>query len=159
MMWCLQDSMRNILMWVTIYDPFASKLGIDENWNWLDYPWIFIVPLLFFLYVESLLSNSKFSRFTYTDCIHHQQNVNQSGSHMQTSQTFLQTSPVLPSNYICSQASLELSKVLSDSARAFSGAPESTCSYGGVFRMPWDVTYTIVKYWSCRDLCAGLRET
>ena len=26
---------------------------------------------------------------------------------------------------------LELSKVLSDSARAFSGAPESTCSYGG----------------------------
>jgi len=34
-----------------------------------------------------------------------------------------------------SQTHLELSKVLSDSARAFSGAPESTCSYGGAFRM------------------------
>jgi hypothetical protein len=61
MMRWLQDSMRNILMWVTIYDPFASNLGIDENWNRLDYPWIIIVPLPFFLYVESLLSHSKFS--------------------------------------------------------------------------------------------------
>jgi len=70
MMRRLQDSMRNILMWVTIYDPFASNLGIEENWNWLDYPWTFPVPLPFFLYVESLLSNPKFSLFSYTDCIH-----------------------------------------------------------------------------------------
>ena len=38
MMQRLQDSMRNILKWVTIYDPFASNLGIEENWNRLDYP-------------------------------------------------------------------------------------------------------------------------
>jgi len=49
MIQCLQDSMRNILMWVTIYDPFANNLDIDENWNPLDYPWIFIVPLPFHL--------------------------------------------------------------------------------------------------------------
>jgi len=70
MMWCLQDIMRNILMWVTINDPFASNLGIDDNWNRLDYPWIFIVPLPFFLYVESLLCQLKSSVISYTDCIH-----------------------------------------------------------------------------------------
>jgi len=31
--------------------------------------------------------------------------------------------------------SQELFNVLSDSARALSGTPESTCSYGGAFRM------------------------
>ena len=65
----LKDIMRNILMWVTIYDPFASNLGIDNNWNQLDYPWIFIVPLPFFLYVESLLCKPKSSVFSYTDWI------------------------------------------------------------------------------------------
>jgi len=70
MMWRLQDSMRNILMWVTIYDQFASNPGIDKNWNRLDYPWTFIVHLPFFLYVLSLLSNPKFSLFSYTDCIY-----------------------------------------------------------------------------------------
>jgi len=69
-MQCLQDIMRNIIMWVTIDVPFPNNLIIDENWNRLDYPWIFIVPLLFFLYVESLLSKPKFSLFSYTDCIH-----------------------------------------------------------------------------------------
>ena len=54
-MWCLQDIMHNILMWVTIYDPVTSNLGINDNWNRLDYPRIFIVPLPFFLYGESLL--------------------------------------------------------------------------------------------------------
>jgi len=57
-------------MWVTLYDPLASDLGIDKNWNRLDYTRIFIVPSLFFLYVESLLCKPKFSNFSYTDCIH-----------------------------------------------------------------------------------------
>ena len=70
MMRRLQDSMCNILMRVTFYDQFAGNLGIDENWNRLDYPGTFIVPLPFFLYVESLLSNPKFSLFSYTDCLH-----------------------------------------------------------------------------------------
>jgi len=70
MMQRLQDSMRNILMSVTIYDPFAGNLGIDENRNRLDYPWTFVVPLPFFFYFESLLSNPKSSLFSYTDCIH-----------------------------------------------------------------------------------------
>jgi len=42
---------------------------------------------------------------------------------------------------------LELIKVLSDSSRAFSGAPESTWSYGGALRMLRDLTYRIVKFW------------
>jgi len=66
----LQYIKRNILMWVTINDPFASNLGIDNSWNRLDYPWIFIVCLPFFLYVESRLCNPKSSVFTYTYCIH-----------------------------------------------------------------------------------------
>ena len=57
-------------MWVKINDPLASNLGIDDNWNWLDYPWVFIVPSTFFLYVESLLCNPKHSILSYTDCIH-----------------------------------------------------------------------------------------
>jgi len=89
----------------------------------------------------------------------HQQNVIWSGSYTQSSQTLRATSPVLLCTSRCSQTPLELSKVLSDSARAFSGAPESTCSYGGEFRMLRDLTYRIVKFWSSWDLCADLRET
>jgi len=70
MMRCLQDIMCNILMWVNIYDPFTSNLGIDINWNWLDYPWILIVPLSFGLYVESSLSIVKSAVVSYADCIH-----------------------------------------------------------------------------------------
>jgi len=57
-------------MRVTIYDSFASTLCIDDNWNQLDYPWIFIFSLPFSLYVESLLCNPKYSVFSYTICIH-----------------------------------------------------------------------------------------
>jgi len=78
----------------------------------------------------------------------HQQNVNRSGSHTQSSQKLRATSPVLLSTSRCSQTPLELSKVLSDSPRAVSGASESTCSYGGAFRMLRDLTYRIVKFWS-----------
>jgi len=67
---CIQDIIRNILMWLTIYDPFASNLSVDDNWNRSDYPWIFILPLLYFLYVESLPCKPKFSLFSYTDCMH-----------------------------------------------------------------------------------------
>jgi len=70
MMRYLQDIMRNISMWVTIYNPFVSNLGIDENWNQLDYPWVFILPLSFFLYVESLLCKPKFSMLSYANCIY-----------------------------------------------------------------------------------------
>jgi len=70
MMRGLHDIMPNILMWVTIYDPVASNLGINQNWNRLDYPWVFIVLLSFFPSVESLLCKPKFSLFPYTGCIH-----------------------------------------------------------------------------------------
>jgi hypothetical protein len=56
----------------------------------------------------------------------HQQNVILSGCHTQTSQTLWQPSPLLLSTPRCSQPLLELCKVLSDSARAFSHAPQST---------------------------------
>jgi len=51
----LHDIMCNISKWVINYNPFASNHGIDDNLNQLDHPWILIVPLLFFLNVESLL--------------------------------------------------------------------------------------------------------
>jgi len=57
------------------------------------------------------------------------------------------------------QTPMELSTVLSDSAKAFSGALESTCSYGGTFRMLWDLTYKIVKFWSFWDNGQDLWET
>jgi len=77
-----------------------------------------------------------------------QQNFNRSGDHTQSSQTLHATSPVLLSTSRCSQTPLELSRVLSDSASAFSGASESTCSYGGAFRMLRDLTSRIVIIWS-----------
>jgi len=88
-----------------------------------------------------------------------QQNVNWSGSHTQTSQTLPLPSPELLSTSRCSQAPLELCNVLSDSARVFSAASESTCSYGGAFRTLHDLTIWIVKFWRSRDRCAALRET
>jgi hypothetical protein len=65
----------------------------------------------------------------------HQQNVIRFGSHTQSSQTLRAIFPVFLSTSRLSQTLLELSKVLSDSSRAFSGTPESTCGYGGAFRM------------------------
>jgi len=89
----------------------------------------------------------------------HRQNVNRSGSHRQTFQTLWSIPPVLLSHSWCSRAPLELSKVLSDSSRAFSDTPESTCSYGGAFRMRWHLTYRIVKCQSRWNLWEGLPET
>jgi len=57
-------------MWVTVYDQFTRNLGIDDNWNRLDYPRIFIVPLPFFLYVESHPYKPKSSVVSDTECIH-----------------------------------------------------------------------------------------
>jgi len=108
---------------------------------------------------SNFLSTAIYALWVRNDSALHQQNVNQSGSHRQTSQTLLQTSPVLPSKSRCYQAHLELSNVLSDSARAFSSASESTCSFEGEFNMLRDLTYRIVKFSSCSGLCAGLRET
>ena len=89
----------------------------------------------------------------------HQQNVNPSRSPPHTSQTLRSSSPVIQNTSRCSQAPLELSSVLSDSTRAFSGAAESTCSYGGAFKMLRDLTYRIVKFGKSWDLCAAQRET
>jgi len=74
-------------------------------------------------------------------------------------QTLLLPSPMLSTLSRCSETPLELGEVLSDSARAFSGAPETTCSYGGAFRMLQDLTYRVVKFWSSWDLYAGPWET
>ena len=47
----------------------------------------------------------------------------------------------------------------SDSARALSGTPESTCSDGGTFRMLRNLALRIDKYLSYCNLCANLQET
>jgi len=74
----------------------------------------------------------------------HQKIENQSGSLTQTSHTLRLPSPVLLSTSRCSLATLEICKVLSDSARAFSGALESICSDGGEFRALEDLTLSII---------------
>jgi len=56
------------------------------------------------------------------------------------------TLPRYPTTSGYSHAPLELCNVLSDSARAFTDAPESTSSYGGAFRMLRDLKYTIVRF-------------
>ena len=83
---------------------------------------------------------------------------NWSGSHMHTSQTLREPSPVLLSTSRCSQAPLVLCNMLSDSARVFTGGSESTCSHEGAFRMLWDLTTRIVKFWSYWNLHAELWE-
>jgi len=85
-----------------------------------------------------------------------QHNVNWFGTNTQSSQILLVTSPVLLSTFKCSQTPLELSKVLSDSVRAFSDSPESICSYGGAFQILQDLTYRIVKFQSSWDVCVHL---
>jgi len=66
----------------------------------------------------------------------------------QTSQTYRSTSPVLSIIPIHCHTPLERTNVLSDDARAFSGVPDSTCSYGGAFKMLQCLTDMIVKFWS-----------
>jgi len=65
----------------------------------------------------------------------------------QTSQALRSTSLVHLSDSRRSQSPLKLSKVLSDAARAFSGAPESTCSCGGAFKMLQNLTYPFAGNW------------
>ena len=77
---------------------------------------------------------------------YHPQNVDRSRSNTQCSDTLRATSPLCLSTFKYSQTPLQLSKILSDSARAFSGASESTCCYEGAFRMLRDLTYRIVKF-------------
>jgi len=87
------------------------------------------------------------------------QNWNWSRSDTHTSQTLWSTRTLLLSTSRCSLAPLERSKVLSDLARAFSGAPEGSRSYGDEFKMLQHLTYMIVNGWSCWDNCAGLWGT
>jgi len=81
-------------------------------------------------------------------CLHvlYQQNVNRSRSHRHISWTLRSTSQLVRNHSRCSQAPLEVSKVLWDSARAFSGVPKSTCSYGSAFWMLWNMIYRIRKF-------------
>jgi len=101
----------------------------------------------------------KVSEFTPFQARQHQQNVNRSGSNTQYSQTLRSASPVFLSTSRFSQTPLELSNVHSYSARAFTGAPESTHSWGSAFMMLPDLSYRIVKVWSSWGLCGGLWQT
>jgi hypothetical protein len=53
--------------------------------------------------------------------------------------------PSASTNLHMLKALLERRKMLSDSARAFSGIPDSTCSYKGAFRTLQDLIYMIDK--------------
>jgi hypothetical protein len=43
--------------------------------------------------------------------------------------------------------------------RAFPGALESTCIFGGAFRILQDLTITVVEYWRSQDLCTCILES
>jgi hypothetical protein len=66
----LQDIIPIIFMWLKFNHPFASNLGMGNNWNPLDYPWIFTVPLRLTLYIESCLCLPTSSVCSHADCIH-----------------------------------------------------------------------------------------
>jgi len=89
----------------------------------------------------------------------HQHNVYLFWKRTQTSHTRPSILPVYLAHSICSQAPLELSNMLSDSARACSSASESTSRYGGAFRMLQYLTHRIVKFWSHYKVCTDLWET
>jgi len=110
---------------------------------------------------SSIPRDDDFPRLLYSDSmcskvLLNQQNVNRSGSRTQSSLTLLSTSPVLLTTSRFSEAPLELSQVLSDSARAFSCSPKSICSDRGAYRMLHELTCRIVKFWSRGDLCTDL---
>jgi hypothetical protein len=88
----------------------------------------------------------------------HKQNGNRFKSNMQSSQTHRAPTPVLWSVSGCSQTPLELTTVLPDAARAFSGAAEITCNSGGVFWMLCNFTSKIINFWSSWEPCTDLRE-
>jgi len=83
------------------------------------------------------------------------------------------TSPVLLSTSRCSQTTLELSTVLSDSAIAFSGCYKIWCVQETIFgsseisvqicRRPWQnlrlLHHSAGNFKSSREFCAALRET
>jgi len=81
----------------------------------------------------------------------HQHNEILSGSYAQTPQTLRKPLAVFLSSVRCSKPLLELCHVLSDSAEAFSGAPESTWNYGDSFRM--------LRDWLLGELNFGVAET
>jgi len=66
--------------------------------------------------------------------LHHQDST-PFGRYMPTPQPLWSTSPDLLCNSNQCQPFLEICKVLLNSAWAFTGAPESTCSYEAAFRM------------------------
>jgi len=85
----------------------------------------------------------------------HQQNVKQSGSHMQSSETLQSTSPLLLYTSKCYQAPLELSKVLTAAARTFTGAPGSSVLNWPVWRrlMACHPTSCQHRYASANAMC------
>jgi len=90
----------------------------------------------------------------------HQENVIRSGSHTQSSQTLQATSPVLLSTSRRSQTHLVLSKVLSDSARAFSGAPETSAQICMRLRESLRLLRSSMGYFECgQDRFTALRKT
>lgn len=90
--------------------------------------------------------------------IHHQK-LNGSECHIKPSQTLQSTLLVLFSNCRCSQNPLELNKVFSDAAEAFSGATETICSNGGTLQIVQYLAYRKAKIWSSCKFCTGQLET
>ena len=130
-----------------IYITGVLNPNNQYNIYWITYNCLYISFFLFSSYFKASTSSQK--------------NVNWSASNLKSSQTFRLTSPVLVNTSRCSQTPLELSKVLADSARAFTDASESTCSYGGAFWMLWDLTYrkwNFVAPETSAQICGSLRE-
>jgi len=110
--------------------PFTLHAAFPLRISWKTPPW------------TAAKSNQHYRHYPMV----HQENVNRLLSNTQSSQTPWATLPALLSTSGCSQTPLKLSNVLPYSARAFSCAPESTCSCRGAFRMLRDLTDRIVQF-------------
>jgi len=119
-LWTIRDSPEND-DWLN--SQIHSEAVIEQDWTCRCRAW------------SSKFAHPLWGQNRASLKIHHLQNVIRSGSHTQSSQTLRATLPARPSSSRRSKTLLELRNLLSDSARAFSGAPESTCSYGGALRM------------------------
>jgi len=105
-----------------------------------------------------ILSKYQSTDFVSPGIFNHQQNVKHTRSCMTISQMLRSTLAVHQSHCRHSQTTLKLFKVLSDAARVFSGAPEYTCTCGGVFKMLQNVTHTRLNNLCDCDLCIDLQE-
>jgi len=179
----LQHISRNFITSLVLCCPAVICI-LQSQWVlcYLNWHLTMLFCSLYFLFIPSLLgrfssqlnlcssmhiatSNSRLAQLyvmlssSITFWVLHYSNVNGSKIHTQITQTLQSTLPVLWNKSSFSQVLLDLSKMLSDCARALLSPSESTCILGGATMILLDWTNRIVQFWSSWDLCADHQES